>query len=260
MYSFCFSSQEEYAKKFRNITKDVYDSCKDCEVSRSRSGSALPELITQDFDEEQIWQQLELQNDNIVNSLLSVISGVVTSKDIGLHVRKKAVTKEYIGKKRSKTDNQDRVEGKSENVPESPEQDESGTDEEISKLRAHLNDDNLVSDEIASNSDEDDLDFDFDRLGAGDKDLGDEDESDSDIDDTANKQKTQPVRKKGSVVDDKFFKLADMEAFLEQEDAKEMKKQRGEEGDESSEDDEDIDMFADISSEDEVQEILVTSA
>lgn len=42
------------------MLKQLYDTTKSAETKTD--DSALPELIVKDFDEEQIWQELELQN------------------------------------------------------------------------------------------------------------------------------------------------------------------------------------------------------
>lgn len=73
------------------------------------------------------------------------------------------------------------------------------------------------------------------------------------------KSEIKEQSKKGSIVDDAFFKLADLEAFLDQEDKKEERRQRKEKlgRDEESEsddsEDDDIDVFAEIDSGDEVK-------
>jgi hypothetical protein len=46
------------------------------------SGDALPELIIQGFDEEQIWQELELQNEGRSEGLLSDVATLVAHKDL----------------------------------------------------------------------------------------------------------------------------------------------------------------------------------
>jgi len=46
-----------------NLLKQLYDTTKSVEnKTENTHDDALPELIVNDFDEEQIWQELELQN------------------------------------------------------------------------------------------------------------------------------------------------------------------------------------------------------
>lgn len=59
----------------------MYDFTKNEEVSSTRC-TALPELIIQDFVEEQIWQQIELQNQDKWTSFLSSVSTILTQKDV----------------------------------------------------------------------------------------------------------------------------------------------------------------------------------
>ncbi|XP_046580189.1 U3 small nucleolar ribonucleoprotein protein MPP10-like [Haliotis rubra] len=109
--------------------------------------------------------------------------------------------------------------------------------------------------------DSEDVD-DFD-VGSSDLEMGedemmdDDDDEEEDIQDD-NRQKKAKKLKYKSVVDDTFFKLSEMEAFLVQEDAREEKRRRlesgGNDGDESDDDEDeedDIDMFAEIPTSDE---------
>ena len=108
---------------------------------------------------------------------------------------------------------------------------------------------------------------DFDNVEAGNKKKYN---SDLDIKYDGRKEKVEKTKKgidkdankKGSIVDDAFFKLADMEAFLDQEDRRETRRQKREDSQQKRENDdesgsednveEDIDVFADLDSEDEV--------
>lgn len=67
----------------KSVLKDLYDFTKSEEtVSKvSQSGSALKKLIVDNFDLEQIWQQLELQNTCIVEHMVKNISALLVAKD-----------------------------------------------------------------------------------------------------------------------------------------------------------------------------------
>jgi U3 small nucleolar RNA-associated protein MPP10 len=57
----------------RGLTKELYDLTKGNEEKKD-SGEALPELIVDHFDDEQVWQQLELQNADSYDTLMSKVS------------------------------------------------------------------------------------------------------------------------------------------------------------------------------------------
>lgn len=56
----CSSVQTDITEDTTNLLKQLYDTTKSAE--KKTDDDALPELIVKDFDEEQIWQELELQN------------------------------------------------------------------------------------------------------------------------------------------------------------------------------------------------------
>lgn len=227
------------------------------------SESALPELIVENFDDEQIWQQIELQNDSVIESLLTQISSVVTAKD---NLRLRTKQSGAVGPSDKKVKFQKKI-------LENNDSDETDdTDIEVEKIKSRLGDDeieeNVDSDDSGKNvfkgnnvldiesDDDSEIDFKFPSLKPPPQ---DEEGSDSDDENVIKKEMTRSKGKGSkkkqapSVVDDKFFKLADMEAFLEQEDAREEKRIRGEE---SESDEEDVDMFMDIPSDEEVGDSL----
>jgi U3 small nucleolar RNA-associated protein MPP10 len=63
----------------REFLKELYDFTK-CIETGLPSGDALPELIIQGFDEEQIWQELELQNVARTKGLLSDVASLAAHK------------------------------------------------------------------------------------------------------------------------------------------------------------------------------------
>ncbi|XP_046580167.1 U3 small nucleolar ribonucleoprotein protein MPP10-like [Haliotis rubra] len=76
------STQPSLCKKLRTATKAVYDFAKNQESDCTSDKGVLPRLIVKDFDEEQIWQEIELQNTHSVKKLLVAVSEVLVKKNI----------------------------------------------------------------------------------------------------------------------------------------------------------------------------------
>ncbi|KAH8266686.1 hypothetical protein KR018_010381 [Drosophila ironensis] len=131
-------------------------------------GDLLPELVLEQMDEEQVWQQLEMRNDPVLEQLIQQTGQMMAIRD------------QHLGIELDDGEEQ--------------EEEEAQEEEELQE--------------------EDDL----------------EDGSDVSDEDAAPKAK-QPAKGKPSkrlrksIVDDTFFKLEEMNQFLEQEDAKEMQRQ-----------------------------------
>ena len=111
-------------------------------------------------------------------------------------------------------------------------------DDELDEMEDILNDPDFQN---MSDSEGDDLPL-FDDLS--------EDEKDGDEEGTYRAQEKKSTRSRVTEVDDKFFKLRDMEEFLEIEDRREEKK-RSKKDEEDSEDEDDIDLFDDVGDDDE---------
>ncbi|NWR75604.1 MPP10 protein, partial [Centropus unirufus] len=184
-----FSAQDGLAADFRALTKSLYDLHK--ALGRNVvHGSPLKELVIENFDEEQIWQQLELQNNAVLDFFKKSIENA-KDEDICLlpDLEEDGLDTETSSGKELEDDMME-AGAEEENVRT---KDKSKAKEKQRKLRESV---------MEKHSDEDsDIDFDIEALEQQTK--------------TA---KEITLKKKGrkSVVDDKFFKLADMEAFLEQ--------------------------------------------
>lgn len=164
------------------LTKNVYDFAKEQSYKKNRNTNALPELVTEGFDEEQIWQQLELQNEGEITHFLSDISTVLSES-------KKLV------------------------IPVSSRKPE----------LIHVGNDNLDQE---------------------DEGMSDEKESeDEDVEIKSNSRKRK--HKKSSIVDDKFFKLQELDEYLIKEERKEKQ------GEDAGSDDESVDLFNDVSEEED---------
>ena len=177
------SVQHQAASDFKKSIKRLYDFTQ--EESR-RNTNALPELVTEGFDEEQIWQQLELQNESELDHFLSGISKALSeSKRLRIPI---STTKPEIAQ---------------------------------SDTESSLEDENVSQDSL---------------------------ENEIEIKSSLKRQREDAkAYKKPSIVDDKFFKLQELNEYLTKEEIKEKQSEKNEEGS----DDESVDLFNDFSDEDD---------
>ncbi|KAI4498789.1 hypothetical protein M0802_005964 [Mischocyttarus mexicanus] len=181
---------------FQNATKQLYDFTKE---ETKRNTNALPELLTDGFDEEQIWQQLELQNEGELVHLLSGISKLL--------VGNKTLTLPISSTKPELIENKDE-DSKAESISSVDQQKEEEEEEE--------------------------------------------DEKEQELKSSLKKIKRKREHQKKSIVDDKFFKLQELDEYLTKEEKKEKQsKKDADESDDDKGDDESLDLFNDLS-EDEI--------
>ncbi|XP_059861286.1 U3 small nucleolar ribonucleoprotein protein MPP10 isoform X2 [Delphinus delphis] len=176
------------------------------------------------FDDEQIWQQLELQNEPILQYFQNAVSEAIKDEDISLlsenevqECEEDASEMEAGGEEDLEQDLEEEEEKVSDLSGDDPEEDERAIN--TSKLDLRKSPD--FSDENS------DLDFDISKLEQQSK--------------VQNKVPRKPTEK--SIVDDKFFKLSEMESFLEN-----IEKEEEQKGDEEEED---IDFFEDVDSDED---------
>nr|CAG4643346.1 EOG090X09DZ [Ilyocryptus agilis] len=183
---------------FKSITKNLFD------LGDPPTAGGLTELYTDGFDEEQIWQQLELRNEASFQALMKNVAKILSAKKVTFH-------KTVI-------------------------QNDAGDDEE--KDEAEEGDDNSIASDLSfvvPSDDENDSDFD-DETG----DLKFDEYDVLEEDDHKKPEKGKGPKYKTTEVDDKFFKLREMEEFLQKEEA-----------DKKEADDEEIDFFEDIPSDED---------
>ncbi|XP_065566235.1 U3 small nucleolar ribonucleoprotein protein MPP10-like isoform X2 [Artemia franciscana] len=203
---------KEKAKGFQIVSKELYDST--FKEEKEHKGY-LNRLLIDGFDEEQIWQQLELCNDNQLNVLTASIS--------------KLLVKDQLRFIEEENDTE-----AAEPFEEEEEDDENRSNSDLSELDLKTDSEN--------DSEEDNFD---DLFNDADENESDEDEETDKEGEKEKKVNSGPMLKKfvkPSIVDDKFFKLSEMEEFLKREDRKE--ENGGDEDDEDS-----IDYFAEDESD-----------
>lgn len=101
-----FRAQDSIATDAREFLKRLYDFIKSAENGLP-SGDALPELIIQGFDEEQIWQELELQNEGRSKSLEAGVASVMAWKDLPrfpVHLNSEQRDSENVSEQRDSED------------------------------------------------------------------------------------------------------------------------------------------------------------
>lgn len=76
--------QKDVKDDITSLVKTLYDYTKSEEQSHKKKNksAALPKLIVKDFDEEQIWQQIELQNSECWDQLVWDVANSISAKDL----------------------------------------------------------------------------------------------------------------------------------------------------------------------------------
>nr|XP_017515376.2 U3 small nucleolar ribonucleoprotein protein MPP10 [Manis javanica] len=212
----CFLTiQDGLASNFTSLTKVLYDFTKILENGRVQ-GSPLQKLVINRFDDEQIWQQLELQNEPVLQYLQNAVSETVKDKDISLlpEGEEDGSETEADGPADLERDLEE------EEVPHRSVSGPKGDERAKSSDKFGLRRSPVFSDEDS------DLDFDISKLEQQSK--------------VQSKVPGKPREK--SIVDDKFFKLSEMETFLENIEKEEQK---------DDDEEEDIDFFEDVNSDED---------
>ncbi|XP_005724311.1 U3 small nucleolar ribonucleoprotein MPP10 [Pundamilia nyererei] len=202
--------QDEVATDFTSITKTLYDLHKAQEPGHY-TGSPLAQLVVENFDEEQIWQELELQNKAVLKHFKNAIDEALA--DETLTVLEEEEQEES---------------GQEEEGASADNDDDEEEEEEEQELEPPRQTKKMAVEEDDNTEDDSDLDFDVDALEKKEK-------QKKDTGRKASKAKVVP-----SEVDDKFFKLSEMEAFLDDMDKREGK-----------EDEDDVDYFQDLPSDED---------
>ncbi|XP_026863219.2 U3 small nucleolar ribonucleoprotein protein MPP10 [Electrophorus electricus] len=212
------SVQEALAEEFTALTKTLYDLHKATKLVACE-GSPLDQLVVENFDEEQIWQELELQNVAVLTHFEEAVGRAVTEDT--LTVFKDTECEEGGGDEKDVDDDEDF---------ENEEEDDNGKERKhrLKSKASAAEEQEDCSNEDFSNEDSD-VDFDVDELEKQAKHM---------------KNITAKLPKSGtavSEVDDDFFKLSEMEAFLDDMDRMEGKGAVGEE----------VDYFQDLPSDED---------
>ncbi|KAF5927220.1 U3 small nucleolar ribonucleoprotein protein MPP10 [Diceros bicornis minor] len=219
----CFLTiQDELASNFTSLTKVLYDFNKILENGRIH-GSCLKKLVIDNFDDEQIWQQLELQNEPILQYFQNAISETIKDEDISLLPENEDQECEEDGSD-MEADGQEDLE---QDLEEDEVSDLSGDDPKGDERAKNSSKFDLRESPVFSDEDSD-LDFDISKLEQQSK--------------VQNQVPRKPREK--SIVDDKFFKLSEMETFLENMEKEEEQK-------EEEEEEKDIDFFEDVDSDED---------
>jgi len=208
---------EELVDTTKLLAKVIYDVAKLLE--EQECSATLPELIIEGFDAEQVWAGVELQNQHRLPELEARLQGI--------DLAALAASPLLIGKPRTKqeveeekevleeeelqdellSDNSDKDEGDGEEEGEDEKEEE---EDEVPPTDADiLNDPDFQN---MSDSDGDDLPL-FGDLS--------DDERDSEEGEGTLKERERKGGGRKTEVDDQFFKLSDMEKFLDAEDRKE---------------------------------------
>ena len=253
------SQPESYLKPPTNLQentlsaiKQIFDFCKKDELSGTRSLAStcpLQELLVENFDDEQIWQEIELQNTPLLRVLKQDVLSLKENVDqLSLLSGSSKVVR---GNRLQRSDDvvSENANGFVKNALE--------RETESDRVNEGFSDDENSDDELDD--------------GDGDDSDDEENENDDDHNDSikvtssTNNNRKQKSTAKKSQVDDSFFKLSDMLQFLDKEDRRyerthRKKSQKEKDTDDNDDDDDDeidtepVDYFINMDSDDTEEE------
>lgn len=237
-------ADEEHAKGLRRTSRDIFSLCVASLRPELRQKLAIQQLIIDGFNDEQIWQELELFNELSVPLLTADVSrltafqhrikvSVVTDDSRSNHVEASQSPTDPLAAGGSGG-------GEHSSSDESRDSDEagSGSDEGYSDSETSSG---IGSSEPLAIAEEEEDD---EELGSD----GVPDQYDSDEAEQRHSKRHGPLHRSRSIVDDKFFNLSEMEQYLENEDRRfEREREGGRSGGVSEESDEDVDLFTEHS-------------
>ncbi|XP_044139250.1 U3 small nucleolar ribonucleoprotein protein MPP10 [Bufo gargarizans] len=228
------SVQAGLASDFTTLTKALYDLHK--AEGAFKLGSPLSTLVIKNFDEEQIWQQLELQNNAVLGHFKKAVTQTVKDKD--LYIFQQLEEEEDSEEEEEEDDDVSEIDQEKE-VSEDPQKNAEDHEDKGRNGKLPLAKKCKKATVERYSDDDSDMDFDIDKLEREQK-------------KPSQKAAKRPTEK--SIVDDKFFKLSEMEAFLEAAEKEDDGKK------EEDDDDEEVDYFEDIESyddEDDDEEVQI---
>ena len=237
-----FQPTKELPKDTLSSLKGLFDFSRQYERSSGNGLCPLKELMVDGFDDEQIWQQVELQNEPVITDTKKRVRDV---RKTGLKLR--LVTSDIQNGHHDESDGDDDDDDGDDGHFGVEFEDFVDEDDVLGSSKF----DNRVMMPASSSEDEED-----DKIMAqvvnddeiyGSDEIDDDDDSENDDD---NKQRARKQGKKGekqkkrgkssSIVDDKFFKLSEMTEFLDKMDQDFERKQNAKQDDD---DDDEIDYF-----------------